>query len=83
MAHRTRDAVAVTFWTTSSLGAFTSASTWTATHLVPCTPSRPAENMPRGDRRYWVWVTGPDYYLDDDGSERRDLDPGQGYEPGG
>lgn len=33
--------------------------------------------------RYWLWVTGPDYYLDDDGQERRDLDPGQGYEPGG
>jgi hypothetical protein len=37
----------------------------------------------RASRRYWVWVTGPDYYLDDDGAERADLDPGQGYEPGG
>ena len=37
----------------------------------------------RDTRRYWVWVTGPDYYLEDDGSERADLDPGQGYEPGG
>lgn len=34
-------------------------------------------------RRYWVWVTRPDYYLDDDGTERADLDPGQGYSPGG
>lgn len=43
MAHRTRDAVAVTFWTISSLSeASTSVSTWTATHLVRCTPSRPA-----------------------------------------
>ena len=42
-----------------------------------------AKKTPRGDRRYWVWVTGPDYYLDEDGSERQDLDPGQGYEPGG
>jgi predicted RNA-binding protein with PUA-like domain len=30
-----------------------------------------------------VWVTGPKYYLDDDGAERRGLDPGQGYVPGG
>jgi predicted RNA-binding protein with PUA-like domain len=30
-----------------------------------------------------VWVTGPDYYLDEDGAERQDLDPGHGYEPGG
>ena len=37
----------------------------------------------RGSRRYWVWVTGPEYYLDDDGAERRGLDPGQGYQPGG
>ena len=43
----------------------------------------PVTSTPREDRRYWVWVTGPDYYLDEDGSERRDLDPGQGYEPGG
>jgi len=42
-----------------------------------------AKKTPRGDRRYWVWVTGPDYYLDEDGSERQDLDPGRGYEPGG
>jgi hypothetical protein len=39
--------------------------------------------MAGGDRGYWVWVTGPEYYLDEDGEERADLDPGQGYEPGG
>jgi hypothetical protein len=34
--------------------------------------------MTRGlNRRYWVWVTGPDYYLDDDGCERRSLEPGE------
>lgn len=37
----------------------------------------------RESRHYWVWVTGPEYYLDDDGAERRILDPGQSYEPGG
>lgn len=26
-------------------------------------------------RQYWLWVTKPQYYLDDDGSERADLDP--------
>lgn len=35
------------------------------------------------DRSYWVWVTGPDYYLDDDRADRQDLVPGRGYEPGG
>lgn len=42
-----------------------------------------AQTDERDSRRYWVWVTGPDYYLDQDGAERRDLDPGSGYEPGG
>lgn len=31
--------------------------------------------------QYWVWVTRPDYYLDEDGQDRPDLDPGLGYEP--
>jgi len=53
------------------------ASTVTAVCEGPPVPSA------RDTRRYWVWVTGPDYYLEDDGSERADLDPGQGYEPGG
>ena len=26
-------------------------------------------------RQYWLWVTRPDYYLDEDGLERQDLDP--------
>jgi len=26
-------------------------------------------------RQYWLWVTGPDYYLDDDGEDRQDLEP--------
>jgi hypothetical protein len=37
----------------------------------------------RASRGYWVWVTSPEYYLDFDGTERRDLDPGQGYVHGG
>jgi predicted RNA-binding protein with PUA-like domain len=35
------------------------------------------------ERRYWVWVTGPEYYLDDNGADRADLQPRRGYEPGG
>jgi hypothetical protein len=34
-------------------------------------------------RGHWVWVTRPEYYLDEDGNDRSDLDPGLGYEPGG
>jgi len=30
-----------------------------------------------------LWVSGPDYYLDEDGEERSDLDPEQGYESDG
>lgn len=26
-------------------------------------------------KKYWLWVTQPEHYLDDDGRERRDLDP--------
>jgi hypothetical protein len=26
-------------------------------------------------RQYWLWVTRPEYYLDEDGSERESLDP--------
>jgi predicted RNA-binding protein with PUA-like domain len=46
---------------------------------------RSSERVFRGrtSRRYWVWVSGPSYYLDDNGEERRDLDPAHGYEPGG
>jgi hypothetical protein len=31
---------------------------------------------------YWVWVTRPEVYLDDDGEERHDLDPERGYRSG-
>lgn len=27
------------------------------------------------ERQYWLWVTRPEYYLDDDGSDRESLDP--------
>ncbi|WP_433803389.1 hypothetical protein [Actinomycetospora sp. CA-084318] len=29
--------------------------------------------------QHWVWVTGPDYYLDEDGNENPELDPDRGY----
>lgn len=31
----------------------------------------------------WVWVTRPQFYLDDDGQDRADLDPARGYTPEG
>lgn len=31
---------------------------------------------------YWVWVTRPEVYLDEDGEDRRDLDPERGYGDG-
>jgi hypothetical protein len=27
------------------------------------------------ERQYWLWETRPEYYLDEDGSERESLDP--------
>ncbi|MCA1602125.1 MAG: EVE domain-containing protein [Acidobacteria bacterium] len=35
------------------------------------------------DRRYWVWVTRPEYYLDESGSDREDLDPESGADSSG
>ena len=35
------------------------------------------------DRQYWLWVTRPDYYLDEDGSDREDLDPNSGVDSDG
>lgn len=34
-------------------------------------------------RQYWLWVTRPDYYLEDDGSDRELLDPTRSDDPGG
>jgi len=31
--------------------------------------------MQEHDRQYWLWVTRPEYYLDDEGRDRQDLDP--------
>jgi len=33
--------------------------------------------------RYWLWVTRPQYYLDENGNEREDLDPRYESDPGG
>jgi predicted RNA-binding protein with PUA-like domain len=35
------------------------------------------------ERQYWLWVTRPDYYLDEDGSDREDLDPNSGVDSDG
>ena len=32
------------------------------------------------ERRYWVWVTRPEYYLDEQGHDREDLDPESGVD---
>jgi len=34
-----------------------------------------AGNKKNDERQCWLWVTRPEYYLDDDGSERSELDP--------
>lgn len=34
----------------------------------------------KNERQYWLWVTGPNYYLDEEGNERPDLDPSGGIE---
>ena len=35
------------------------------------------------ERQYWLWVTRPDYYLEDDGSDREILDPTYSADAGG
>ncbi|MBM4054405.1 MAG: EVE domain-containing protein [Planctomycetes bacterium] len=35
------------------------------------------------DRRYWLWVTRPEYYLDEQGHDREDLDPESGVDSDG
>src|SRR5262249_21324800 len=35
------------------------------------------------ERRYWVWITGPKYYLDEEGLDREDLDPQSGVDSDG
>lgn len=39
--------------------------------------------LPENERepRHWLWVTGPEYYLDENGAERRDLEPSAGFSP--
>ncbi len=34
------------------------------------------------ERQYWLWVTRPEYYLEDDGSEREALDPSRKVDTG-
>ncbi len=34
-------------------------------------------------RQYWLWVTRPEFYLDDEGKDRADLDPTEGGDAGG
>lgn len=35
------------------------------------------------ERQYWLWVTRPEYYLEEDGSEREILDPSHNVDGGG
>lgn len=39
--------------------------------------------MPDDGRQYWLWVIKPQYYLEDDGTDRESLDPEDNYDPGG
>ena len=42
--------------------------------------SKEPEDKRKNERQYWLWVTGPGYYLDEEGNERPDLDPSSGIE---
>jgi tetratricopeptide (TPR) repeat protein len=35
------------------------------------------------ERQYWLWVTRQEYYRDEDGNDREDLDPGSGVDSDG
>lgn len=37
--------------------------------------ARPEHVQPSPEKRFWVWVTGPQYYWDEQGKDRRELDP--------
>jgi len=39
--------------------------------------------MENAERRYWLWVTRPDYYMAEDGMDREDLDPDSGVDSDG
>jgi hypothetical protein len=42
-----------------------------------------ARDPDKTGRSHWLWVTRPEYYLEEDGSERDILEPNRGYEAGG
>ena len=42
--------------------------------------SKEPKDKRKNERQYWLWVTGPDYYLDEEGNERPDLDPSSDIE---
>jgi hypothetical protein len=44
---------------------------------------RSNKNTEANERRYWVWVTRPEYYLDEQGHDREDLDPESGVDSDG
>ncbi len=41
------------------------------------------DTLEPNERQYWLWVTRPDYYLEDDGSDREILDPTYCTDSGG
>ena len=40
-------------------------------------------NLEAKARQYWLWVTRPEYYLDENGRDREDLDPASGIDSDG
>jgi len=42
-----------------------------------------AKEIEPNERKYWLWVTRPEYYLDDNGKDRADLDPNSGFDSDG
>lgn len=44
---------------------------------------KPKNSNEADERRYWVWITRPEYYLDKWGYDREDLDPENGVDSDG
>lgn len=44
---------------------------------------KPENKNESNERRYWVWITRPEYYLDERGYDREELDPASGADSDG
>ena len=44
---------------------------------------QPHNDATTNERRYWLWVTRPEFYLDENGDDKADLDPDSGVDSDG